>query len=69
MEKNIGDLVIEKVFNVELVMEALFSDGNIYKVKIKYNNINDINLTSVNEYGKSKEKIEFEYKESEYQVI
>ncbi len=65
----IDALIIEKVLNVELVMEALFSDGNIHKVKIKYNNINDISLVSINDCGKRKEKIEFEYTKSEYQEI
>lgn len=65
----IDNLVIEKVFNVEFVMEVLCSDGNIHKVKVEYNNINDINLVNINEYGKTKAKIEFEYKKSEYQEI
>lgn len=45
----IDNLVIEKVFNIEFVMEVLCSDSNIRKVKVEYNNINDINLVIINE--------------------
>ena len=70
MAINIDDLVIDKILGIELISEALCSDGNIHKIKMGYDNINDMNFELCREaYGKSKAKIEFEYKKSEYQEI
>lgn len=70
MAINIDDLVIDKILGIELISEALCSDGNIHKIKMGYVNFNDMNFELCREAcGKSKAKIEFEYKKSEYQEI
>ncbi len=70
MAINIDDLVIDKILGIELISQALCSDGNIHKIKMGYDDINDMNFELWREAcGKSKAKIEFEYKKSEYQEI